>query len=371
MKKLFLLIIVCFGSSCDNILLRNEDQIISIEENLKPPAATDDGWEVSSLASQNIDASRIENLVRNIQKDPGNLHSVLIIRNNRLVLESYFNGWSRDRLHDLRSASKSVNSILVGIAIDKNYIADVHQTVLDFFPEYESFRNELKDKIEIEHVLTMTSGLKWNQSTYPNEDDRNDEGVMERGDNWLRYVLSRDMAQTPGKTFVYNSGCSVLLAGIIKKSTGDHADVFAEKHLFNPLGITNYFWRKQSDGLCNAAWGLSLRPRDMAKIGQLFLDNGKWKGNQVISADWVSASTTTFPGTERDNDGYGYQWWTTKYTINNVERWTFSAAGNGGQYIFVIPDMNAVVVFTGGNYAPRNQHQPFVFLRNIILPAML
>lgn len=366
MKKLFPLVLLLAASGCDNLFLGDEDQVIPLEENLMTPAATDDGWDVSSLASENINAAKIEQLVRNIQNDPRNLHSMLIVRNNKLVLDAYFNGWHKDRIHDQRSASKSVNSILVGIAIDRNYIQDVDQRVFQFFPEYEHLNNDQKNEIRIKHLLTMTAGLDWDQSN--NSKGVNDEAVMEESKDWLRYVLGKDMAFTPGERFVYNSGCSNLLAGIIKKSTGDHSNVFAEKYLFSPLHITKYFWRRQDDGLCNAGAGLLLRPRDMAKIGQLFLDSGSWKGNQVVSRQWVKASTTAFMGQDED---YGYQWWTSTYTAGDNPVPAFSAAGNGGQYIFVVPGLNLVVVFTGGNYAPLNQGQPHGLMRNIIVPAML
>lgn len=371
MKSRLFLIIACITVSCDNIFLGGQDQIISLEENLLTPAATNDGWEVSSLVQQNIHAPKIEQLIRTIQNDPKNLHSFLIAKNNKLVVDAYFDGWHRERLHDLRSSSKSVNSTLIGIAIDKNFIPDVHQRVFDFFPEYADLNNDKKNEIRIEHLLTMTAGLDWNQNSYPNEDTRNDEGMMERSNDWLRYALSKEMVYTPGQNFVYNSGCSNLLAGIIKKSTGDHANVFAEKYLFQPLNISHYFWRRQSDGLCNAGAGLALRPRDIAKLGQLFLDSGRWKGNQIVSATWVNSATATFSGSEANQTGYGYQWWTAKYTINNKVIRIFSARGNGGQYIFVVPSLNAVVVFTGGNYSPLNQNQPFGLMVNIILPAML
>lgn len=371
MRKIFIFAAACLTIQCDHALLGEEERIITVEQNLAIPESTDDGWDVSSLDAENVDAKKIETMVRNIQADPRNLHSILIVRNNKLILEAYFNGWHAQRMHDLRSSSKSVNSILVGIAIDQHYIEDVHQRMFDFFPKYQHLNDDRKNEIRLEHLLTMTSGLEWNQSSYPNEDKRNDEGQLERSSNWLEYILSKPVVTTPGKNFVYNSGCSGLLAGVIKGSTGDHADVFAEKHLFGPLGIQNYVWYKQRDGLCNAWAGLMLRSRDMAKLGQLFLDNGKWKGNQIVSAAWVKASTTTFTGNEQQDNGYGYQWWTGKYNINNRAIRIASGRGNGGQYIFIVPDLNAVVVFTGGNYSPLNQMQPFGLMQNIILPAML
>lgn len=366
MKQLVFILIVLIAFGCDSILLGEQDRPIDIDENIASPAFTNDGWEVSSLAAEDIDEASIQTLVRRIHDESRNVHSFLIVRNNKLVLDAYFAGWHRDRIHDMRSATKSVNSTLVGIAIDNGFIENVNESMFDFFPQYLHLSNDSKREIQIEHLLTMTAGFAWDQTGEPNR--VNDEVEMEGSEDWLNYVLKKEMNEAPGKRFVYNSGCSNLLAGIIKESTGDHANVFAEKYLFSPLDIKKYYWRKRDDGLCNAGAGLLLRPRDMAKIGQLFLDSGVWKGRQVVSKEWVKAATTPF---KQNGGNYGYQWWITSV---KVEAQTFSmylAAGNGGQYIFVVPAQNLVVVFTGGNYAPLNQNQPHVFLQRTILPAIM
>lgn len=370
MKRILIILILFSVAGCDEALLGEDETIVSLDENLSIPAVTEDDWEVSSLAEQNVDVNAIQSLIRKVHAEPRNVHSFLLVRNNKLLVDAYFAGWHKERPHDLRSASKSINSTLIGIAIHQGFIEDVEQNVFDFFPQYQDLKNTENGKIRIDHLLTMTSGLKWDQSSYPNEDNRNDEGAMERSRDWLRYTLERKMIREPGTTFLYNSGCSNLLAGIIKSATGDHADKFAEKHLFASLNITDYFWRKQDDGLCNAAAGLFLRPRDMAKIGQLFLDKGMWHGQQIISEAWVHASTAPFLAVNQGGGGYGYQWWTQELKAEDKTIKFFLAAGNGGQYIFVIPALQAVVVFTGGNYAPLNQSLPHTWLRDIILPAL-
>ena len=169
---------------------------------------------------------------------------------------------------------------------------------------------------------------------------------------------------------MYNSGCPVLEAAIIKKSTGEDADIFAKKNFFTPLNITNYYWRKNKDGFITAVGPILLRPRDLAKLGQLFLDSGKWKGKQIVSANWVADATATFIGSESNATGYGYHWWTATYNVNSNLIRMFLASGSGGQYIFVVPSLNAVVVFTGGNYPPLNQGAPYTMMTNVILPAM-
>jgi CubicO group peptidase (beta-lactamase class C family) len=366
MRQYFFIVSVLTAFACDVILLSEQDRPINIDENLATPASTGDGWEVSSLASEGIDAAPIEKLVTRIQSESWNLHSFLIVKNNKLVLDAYFAGWHRDRIHDMRSATKSVNAMLVGIAIDNGFIKDVNQPIIDFFPEYRHLFNESKKEIQIQHLLTMTAGLAWDQSGQPGR--VNDETTMEGSREWLGYVLQKEMQYRPGERFVYSSGCSNLLAGTIKASTGDNANVFAEMYLFEPLNITKYFWRQRDDGLCNAGAGLLLRPRDMAKIGQLVLDSGMWKGKEVVSRNWIKVATTP---TEASKKEYGYQWWVTTMTVKERPLRVVLAAGNGGQYIFIVPELQLVVVFTGGNYAPLNQNQPHAFMRMIILPSML
>jgi CubicO group peptidase (beta-lactamase class C family) len=163
----------------------------------------------------------------------------------------------------------------------------------------------------------------------------------------------------------------VVEAAIIKEKTGIHAHVFAEENLFKPLNITNYFWRtNERDGYVTAIGPLFLCSRDMAKLGQVFLDSGTWKGNRIISKEWVKNATTAFTGYEERADGYGYHWWTARYNIYGKRVKVFYARGSGGQYIFVVPDLNSVVVFTSGNYPPLKQSAPVEMLVNIIIPAM-
>jgi CubicO group peptidase (beta-lactamase class C family) len=371
MKRSLFLLFLLFTISCDKVLLGDEDQVISLEENLKAPPALNDDWEVSTLAAQSIDSVPIQNLIRFIQNDPRNIHSLLIFRNNKLVSESYFYGWHRERLHASRSASKSFISTLVGIAIDQGHISDVNQKVFDYFPEYANLNNAQKSSIEIRHLLTMTAGLQWDERNYLSDDPRNDETAFEKSSDRLGYILGKAVVNTPGQRFEYNSGWPVVEAAIIKKSTGEDAEVFARENFFTPLNITNYYWRKNADdGHITAIGPILLRPRDMGKLGQLFLDNGKWKGRQIVSAQWVADATATVTGNESNATGYGYHWWTATYTVDGNPVRTFRAQGSGGQYIFVVPDLNAVVVFTGGNYPPLNQGGPFNMMTNVILPAM-
>jgi len=191
MKRYILIFLSLLTVSCDRMLLGGEDQIIGLEENLKAPPALNDDWEVSTLDAQNINTVGIHHLIRSIQKDPRNIHSLLIFRNNKLVSESYFYGWHRDRLHSSRSSSKSFISTFVGIAIDQGHISNVNQKVFDYFPEYEELNNAQKSSIEIKHLLTMTAGLQWDEKSYTSEDSRNDETAIEKSSDRLGYILEK------------------------------------------------------------------------------------------------------------------------------------------------------------------------------------
>lgn len=360
-----------FLLSCDSMLLGEDEPVIGLEENLKTPAALDDGWDVASLASQDIDAPRVQRLVESIQKNPNNVHSLLIVRNNKLVLESYFTGWHRDRVHALRSVSKTFMSTITGIAVTNGRYT-VDQPVADFLPEYAAFMDDQKRQIKIKHLLTMTSGIDWDEKTWPGEDLRNDETAFDRSDQRLEYLFEKEMAFSPGEHFEYNSALPVVEAAIILQVTGVDAPVFAQENLFEPLGITNYFWRTdENDGYVTAIGPLFLASRDMAKLGQLFLDSGMWRGQRVISKEWVKEATTTFIGDEDSADGYGYHWWTARYDVSGAVVSIYFARGSGGQYIFVIPALNSVVVFTSGNYPPLTQSAPVGMLINTIMPAMM
>jgi CubicO group peptidase (beta-lactamase class C family) len=373
MRSVLLLTLFGFSfSACDNMLLGDQDAVINLEENLQAPPPLDDGWEVSDLTTEKIDAARIRNWVTNLHKEPKNIHSVLIIRNNKLVTEAYFQGWHRERLHTLRSASKSFVSTLTGIAVDKGYIT-IDEKLFDFFPDYAYLNNDpKKEMIEIKHLLTMTAGFRWDEKTYSYPDKRNDEFSLDTNDDRIGFILGKEMEATPGTKFIYNSGCPFLQAAILKRVTGEDIYTFSDKHFFKPLTITNYFWRQEGDGIIPATGPLFLCSRDMAKLGQLFLDKGKWKGVQIVSSAWVDEATTTFIGNEDNEEGYGYNWWTGRAMIKDQNVRIFMARGNGGQFIFVVPDFNAVVVFTGGNFDPvDNPPSPYRMLTNAILPAMM
>ena len=337
------------------------------------PPETDDGWKISSLHEEGVNPEKINKLLRDIlNKRFKNIHSVLLVRNGKLILEEYFYGYDRDSKHELHSVSKSITSILVGIAIDQKMISGVDKKVYEFFPEYKGTRwIDQKYDIVVEHVLTMSAGIDWDEQSYRLTDRRNDILATLYSDDWLQYVLNKKQIEEPGKRYNYSGGLNLLLGGMIKHSSDLYADKFAEKYLFGPIGITDYRWHRHSDGTINTQGGLSLRPRDMAKIGYLFLKGGRWQGTQIVSRTWVTESTRAhipaYFGLK-----YGYQWHRGQTNVNGQFFETFFAWGRGGQFIFVLPEFDLVAVFTSRPYDNAyGVFFPLGIVPNYVIPSML
>jgi len=255
-------------------------------------------------------------------------------------------------VHDLRSVSKSVVGLLVGVAIQQGKIASVTTPALQFYPEYADLRSPERDAVTLERLLTMSSGLRWNEAvtTYGGFD--NDETRLYWDWAPYRYVLSRPFDAVPGAEFNYNGGGTAVLADILARTTGASLREYARASLFEPLGISDWEWVADPYGRPLAFAGLRMRPRDLAKIGRMVLDHGQWQGRQVVPADWVNASLRPHIATG-DGLNYGYQWW-----VGGVD-WqgrvlTWSAAfGNGGQRLYVVPELDLAVVITAGDYNSR------------------
>jgi CubicO group peptidase (beta-lactamase class C family) len=311
-----------------------------------------------------------------------NVHGVVVVHDNRLVFEKYLAGsdqrWGQplgntehgpDVLHDVRSVTKSVISLLVGIAIDRKLIAGVDQPVFTFFPEYEPVRSVEKDHILLRHLLAMSSGLAWDEKR-PYSDSRNSETQMARAEDPYRFVLEQPISSRPDTVWNYSGGSTQLLARVVEKASGKPIEDFAREVLFEPLDITDVEWVRMPNGYMAAASGLRLRPRDMAKLGQLFLNGGEWNGRRIVSASWLQESALP-----RVSSFYGYQWWNGLSVVGDqiVER--IEARGLGGQRIFIVPSSNLVVVVTAGRYVRQgldiDGEITTGILDNYVLPSVL
>lgn len=330
------------------------------------PAQTDDGWRTASLDEVGIDEKEIIEAVERINDGTyQNIHSVLIVKDGKLVFEEYFSGYTWDyndpqfkgeltdygidTLHNLASVTKSFTSALVGIAIDQGFIQGVHEKVFAFFPEYAHLSDGRKGAITLEHLLTMTSGLEWNEMELPYSNTSNDLVQLFIVSDPKEYILAKPAVSEPGTNWYYNGGGTNILGEVIRAASGLRMDDFAEKYLFAPLGITDYEWDHINADMIHASGNLKLRPRDMAKLGCLFLNGGTWRGERIVSEAWVEESTKGRVSPQWA-DGYGYQWWLRTYHSRSTAVDSFYAAGWGGQRITVFPSLDMVVVFTGGNY---------------------
>lgn len=247
-------------------------------------------------------------------------------------------------LHSMQSVSKTVSSVILGIAITRgDFKAGLDTPLLKYF-DLTKVKNvdDRKRRITLRHVLTMSTGLDWNEEV-AYDDPRNDSSLMEAADDWVQYVINRPMAQEPGKVFNYSSGVSELLAYIFQKETGQDIEKYGEKYLFSPLGIDHY-WKRTPLGVVDTEGGLYLRGSDLAKIGYLYLHDGIWDGKQIVAQDWVKQSLAPFIDAE-EGYKYGFKWWL--FPRADTQRYVWMGIGFGGQRLMVFPEENLIVVFTG------------------------
>jgi CubicO group peptidase (beta-lactamase class C family) len=320
-----------------------------------------------------LNAGILSDLVARIRKgeEYPDIHSLLIVRNGFLVVEEYFAGYGADDLHTIQSVTKSITSALIGIAIDRGKIRGVTEKVLGFFPEHRDAGNvdARKAALIIEHLLTMRTGTDFHESPYRGSPLQH---MNDLGKGWIRFVLDSAMIREPGTAFQYDSGGVILLAGILRKTTGLQADAFADKHLLEPLGISRSRWHRAGDGVPHTGGGLHLRPRDMAKFGLLYLRRGRWEDRRILPERWVEASSKRHVAavSPRGRTGYGYLWWILPLSRDGSGSGDlYAAMGHMGQYIFVVPQHEMVAVVTAGTSSYADQRKPIEFLYSHILEA--
>ena len=326
------------------------------------PATLADGWAVASPESVDLDGDLIRGIGLHFESwTDTNAHAVLIARHRKLVYERYFTGedwkwgealgrvtYDASKRHDLRSVTKSVTSLLFGIAVDRGWIAALDAPVFTYFPEHADLRTVEKDTITLRHLLTMSAGFAWNEDL-PYANPQNSERLMTDAPDRCRYVLEQPIVRPPGRAYIYNGGATALLAAILTKAAGQPPDVLAQRELFDPLGIGDVEWIRYIDGTPVAASGLRMRPRDLLKIGQLVLDGGRWQNKQIVSRAWIEESTAP----HINGEGlffYGYQWWLGRSLTSREEiRW-ISGVGYGGQRLYIVPSKGLVVLTMAGLY---------------------
>lgn len=359
------------------------------------PPAPYPGLETGSLSDVGMKIEPVSRAISRLKNGRyKEIHSFLIYKDGLLVLEEYFPGhdyqwaendhhgelknWTRDDLHYAHSVSKSVTSILMGVAVKEGFISDLDQSIFKYLPEYAYLNTGDKKYINIEHLLTCTSGLFWEEWNAPLSSRANnqiDVWFHEKGP--VDYVLKRHFIAVPGTHFNYSGGAIDILGEILKNASGMNVDEFSRKYLFDPIGIDTIDWSLiHPSGVYHVAGGLRMKPIDMVKLGILMLNQGKWNDQEILSEDWVKKSMYPYqnniniklPNEDIRKVGYSYTWWTKSLEIKGEEVNIYFGNGWGGQKIIVIPDLGMVVVFTGANYLSKIKQ--FSILEKYVFPAI-
>jgi CubicO group peptidase (beta-lactamase class C family) len=357
-------------------------------------------WPESTPRAEGLDPAPLEAFDRDLASGKyGYVDSMLVIRRGKVVYEKTYDhaadyarlfsgkgapgvynyydpGWhpyyKGTKLHTMQSVSKSVTSALIGIAIGRGEIPGVGVKVMPYFAAFAIPPDPRRDRMTLRDVLTMTTGIRWDEGSTEYTDPRNNCAVMEGKDDWVRYVLEQPMAEDPGRTFVYDSGATMLLSYLLTKTTGKPADDYAREHLFGPLGI-EFYWKRTPKGLVDAEGGLYLTPRDFAKLGLLYMKDGVWNGRRILPEGWAKTSTQPLVVTNEKPFRYGYQWWVLPSAAGErragggAERSegrppekpdAFVAWGYGGQILLVVPKLELIAVFTGWNIYDKPELDP-------------
>jgi CubicO group peptidase (beta-lactamase class C family) len=321
------------------------------------------------------------------------IHSMLIYKDSILVFEKYFEGnkykwdgpdyygeriqWDKDSMHVIMSCTKSFTSACIGIAIDKGFIKSVNESIFNYLPDYQSYKTDGKENISIEHLLTMTSGLKWNEWGAHDPSTNDIDGLYSYcQSDPVSCVLEKPLVYKPGEKFTYNGGGMIILGEILKNATSMNIEEFSKMYIFEPLGIESAQWYQFENGTYACDGSLIMTPRDMLKFGVIYLNEGNWNNKRILSKEWVEKSKKTYnnntginiPLDDSGKNGYAYSWWTNEISVSGEKFKLFQAGGWGGQEIIVFPDKNMVIVFTGGNYTVKKHL--YKVLKRYILPSL-
>ena len=312
----------------------------------RKPQKSMDGLETGALEDEFKNAKLIIDMIKETIKGKfPDVHSILIYKNNKLVLEEYFYGYDKNTPHQLRSATKPFIGSILGIAIDKGFIKNEKEKLLPYFySSYQEIANleGRKNKITIEDFLTYRHGLDCLNNS---PESKGNELLMMQSEDWVKYTLDLPMISEPGKSSSYCTGCALTLGNLVEITTGKSIEDFAKENLFNPMGIFNYDWTFETNKSSITTFNsMYVTPRDLIKLAKIYKDGGKWNGRQILSKNWVNK---TFKMEEGD---YGYLWKHKYFVIDNQRYNSYLATGNGGQKINIWPELDMITVFTGGNY---------------------
>jgi CubicO group peptidase (beta-lactamase class C family) len=330
------------------------------------PPSLEDGWIVAPPDAQGVASAVLCEMGDGVAAGQlSEVDSIIVVRHGVLVYERYFNrphAMSYDAVtpHVGNSMTKSVVSLLLGIAVDRGLIKDLDAPVLSFFPEFADLRTPEKERITLRHLLTMTAGLNASVSAQMLSRDRDPD----------RHAFEQAPAREPGTAFEYSNLDTEIVGAVLEKVTGKPIDVLAANELFGPLGITDVNWRRLGNQRAMSSSGLSLRPRDWAKLGKLVLNRGAWEGKQLVSASWIAQSTSPQVSAPK-SFSYGFQWWLGHSAVrDHTVAWT-AALGFNAQKLIVIPEYDTIVVFHASRESVQMVAPEIELLNRYILPALL
>lgn len=322
----------------------------------------DDLWRYSEMEAQGIVRSIVDEGLALLAESPTR-QSLILMRKGYVVYEAYFNGSPATDSNNIASVSKSMLSALVGIAIELGHFQSTDDRIADYLPEYfESVADPRLRELTLQQLLTMTHGLAWEE----NETER----LLNRSDDWVADILSLPLSHDPGTRFLYSTGASQVLSVVLSEATGMSVCEFAHRYLFEPLGMEAEFWGVGPAGYFSGGHSVSMTAREVARFGQLFLDEGRWQGEQIVPGWWVAASTAPQIDIGNNYAGYGYYWW-----LNQIGGYDmYSALGAGGQILHVIPELELLMVTThslrGNQRDYTEEAESYEFLWDTLIPAI-
>jgi CubicO group peptidase (beta-lactamase class C family) len=327
------------------------------------PVQEDDGWKTGDLQTAGLDPKPLAALVQQVLDTQTDwyttpyIQSILVARHGRLAMEEYFYGFDRERTHDSRSSGKTLTGTLVGMVLDHGAKFGVDTPVLSLLPEYHDLANPdpRKRKITVQDLLSMDSGLACDDNDDASPGNEDTMQGQDKQPDWYKYILEVPMMDDPGdKKAVYCTAGINLLGAVLRDTTHRQLMDLFQQYYAGPLQIRDYHMNLAPDGDAYMGGGIYLKPRDMLKLGQLYLDGGVWNGNRVLSKAWVDAATAQhsyFPASDyAPGHGYGYTWHLFEAKVGNKTYKEYMAQGNGGQLVMVVPDLDLAVVVTAGNY---------------------
>jgi len=379
--------IIIFGFLFTMVSCKDKIEITNYQYTTPPQLS--DGWEVASLDEVFMNEHSIALMMDKINDNPDHkIHSIVIVKDNKLVFEEYFENnkvlsppqnsdekilYDRDMEQFCASASKSILSSIFGVAVDKGLINSVDDKVVDYFPEYQDIMTGQKSNMTIKHLLTMTSGLPFDEETYPFGHPLNDVTLLFNAEDPIKWILEQPLDYQPGSTFFYNSGNTNVLAAIIEQAAGYSLEQFMDNFFFGPLGIDNsdYWIEVFSSGRFFVSGGFWMSPREICKIGNLYVNDGKWNGNQILSKEWIDEATKSqviLPYYISHSKQYGYQWWLRDFSCNGKTYPCIMALGYGNQMMLIFPVQDLIVqLFCGYFSLPPNTDYLFSLVSDYIL----